>query len=151
MKIIISHDHAGFEDKRELLPILSDKGYNIEDFGPSEYNLTDDYPDFIAPAMKNIQKTPDSVGIIMCRNGVGVSMLANKYKGVKAALCFNKKQAASARTDDNANVLALPTDFITNNEVLEIIQTFLETDFSDRKRHVRRLDKVEQIEEENFK
>lgn len=151
MKIIISHDHAGFEDKRELIPVITGMGYDIEDLGPNEYNLADDYPDFIAPAMKRVQETPNSIGIIMCRNGVGVSMLANKFKGIRAALCFDRKQAVTAKTDDNANVLALPSDFLTNEEVLEIIQAFMDTDFSGHERHKRRLEKVAQIEEENFK
>ena len=87
----------------------------------------------------------------MCKNGVGVSMLANKFKGVRAALCFNKNQAKSAKTDDNANVIALPTDFLTEKEITEIVQVFITTPFSNLERHARRLEKISSIEEENFK
>ena len=151
MKIIISCDHRGFETKQSLISILTEKGYEIEDLGPLEYNSADDYPNFIVPAMETLQKAEDSLGIIMCKNGVGVSILANKFKGIRAALCFNKDQAKSAKTDDNANVIALPTDFLTEKEIFEIIQVFIETPFSNLERHVRRLEKVSSIEKENFK
>jgi ribose 5-phosphate isomerase B len=151
MKIVIASDHAGFEAKRALTTLLNQKGYQIDDVGPNEYNKEDDYPDFVIPAMKRLQSNPDSMGIIMCKNGVGVSMLANKYKGVRAALCFHKKQAETSRTDDNANVLALPIDFLSDEDIWDIVDTFLKTDFSGFDRHSRRLKKVSLVEEENFK
>ena len=151
MKIIMASDHRGFETKKALITLLSQKGYEIDDTGPSEYNKEDDYPDFVVPAMKRLQNNPDSMGIIMCKNGVGVNMLANKYKNVRAALCFHKKQAETARTDDNANVLALPIDFLSDEDIWDIVNTFLNTEFSNFDRHKRRLKKVSLVEEENFK
>jgi len=151
MKIIISCDHAGFEIKQSLIDYLAEKGHEVEDFGPLEYNSTDDYPDFIVPAMETLQNTDDSLGIIMCRNGVGVSMLANKFKSVRAALCFAKEQAKSARTDDNANVLAIPTDYLSKDETFELVEAFIDTPFSNLERHTKRLDKVVLTEEDNFK
>ena len=106
MKIIISSDHAGFETKESLVAYLQDSGYEVEDLGPDEYSSTDDYPDFIAPAMNNLQKADDSLGIVLCKNGVGVSVLANKFKGIRAALCFNPEQAKSSKIDDNASAIA---------------------------------------------
>ncbi len=151
MKIIISCDHAGFEFKQPLIDFLAENGHEVEDFGPLEYNSTDDYPDFVVPAMETLQKDDNSLGIIMCRNGVGVSMLANKFKGIRAALGFNKEQAKSAKTDDNANVLAIPTDYLSKDEVLELVEVFINTPFSNLERHARRLDKVALAEEDNFK
>ncbi len=152
MKIIVSCDHAGFEALKMLEECLSEKGYKvIDDFTPKQYDKVDDYPDFIVPAMKKVQKEPESFGIVFCKNGVGVSMLANKFKGVRAALSFNKKHAESARADDDANVLALPIDYLSDEEICEIALTFLETKFSDLPRHVRRLEKVALEEDENFK
>ena len=151
MKLIMASDHAGFEAKRALTVLLDQKGYKIDDIGPSEYNKEDDYPDFVIPAMKRVQNNPSSLGIIMCKNGVGVSMLANKYKGIRAALCFHKKQAETARTDDNANVLALPIDFLSDEDIWDIVDTFLKTKFSNLDRHTRRLEKVSLVEEDNFK
>ena len=151
MKIIISSDHAGFETKEALVAYLQDNSYEVEDLGPLEYNSTDDYPDFIAPAMNILQKADDSLGIILCKNGVGVSMLANKFKGIRAGLCHTPEQAKSAKTDDNANVLALSTDYISQEDIPVIVDTFLNTPFSNGERHVRRLEKVMLVEEENFK
>ena len=147
----MASDHAGFEAKRALTVLLDQKGYKIDDIGPSEYNKEDDYPDFVIPAMKRVQNNPSSLGIIMCKNGVGVSMLANKYKGIRAALCFHRKQAETARTDDNANVLALPIDFLSDENIWDIVDTFLKTKFSNLDRHTRRLEKVSLVEEDNFK
>jgi len=151
MKIIVSCDHAGFEAVKTLITYLAEKGYQVADFAPKEYNKADDYPDFILPAMKNLQKKPDSLGIVLCKNGVGVSILANKFKGIRAALSFSPEHTRSARADDNANVLALPTDYLSDEEICEIAQTFIDTKFSGLERHIRRLEKVALEEEENFK
>ncbi len=152
MKIIVSCDHAGFEAIKTLKECLSEKDYKIiDDFTPKQYDKVDDYPDFIVPAMKKVQREPESFGIIFCKNGVGVSMLANKFKGIRAALSFNKKHAQSARADDDANVLALPIDYLSDEEICEITLSFLTTKFSGLERHVRRLKRVALEEDENFK
>jgi len=151
MKIIIASDHAGFETKQSLINYLTESGHEIEDLGPVEYNSVDDYPDFIAPAMQNLQKNHNSLGIVLCKNGVGVSMLANKFKGIRAALCFNVEQAKSSKIDDNANVLAISTQFLSQEEIPQVVDVFLKTPFGNAERHLRRLEKVMLVEEENFK
>jgi len=152
MKIILSCDHAGFETIKTLKDCLSQKGHKvITDFTPKQYDKIDDYPEFIVPAMKKLQREPESFGIVLCKNGVGVSMLANKFKGIRAALSFNQKHAQSARADDDANVLALPIDYLLDEEICEIALVFLEAKFSGLERHVRRLTKVALEEDENFK
>ncbi len=150
MKIIISCDHAGYEIKHGLIEYLKGKGHDVSDMGPSKYNAKDDYPDFIIPSIKKLTNEPKTKGILMCRNGVGASMLANKFKGVRAALSFNKTHVKSARYDDDINVLCLPTDYLSDEEILEIVDTFLETPFSDLERHKRRLEKVKLEEKINF-
>ncbi len=151
MKIILSWDHAGFEAAGKLVAFLKEKDYQVEEFGPKEYTPTDDYPDFVIPAMKSLQEQPDSKGIVLCKNGVGVSLLANKFKGVRAALSFSPEHAKSARLDDDANVLALPTQYLSQTEINEVAQTFLEAAFSGSERHLRRLEKISLEEEKNFK
>lgn len=151
MKIVIAWDHAGLEAAKTLIDNLKQKGYHIAEFGPKEYNRADDYPDFVIPAMKNLQRSPDSVGIVLCKNGVGVSMLANKFKGIRAALSFNEKHTTTAREDDDANVLAIPAFYLSDEEMMDIVNAFLNTKFTGLKRHARRLEKIAMQEEENFK
>ena len=99
MKIIISSDHGGFELKNKIAQELRNLSYHVEDHGPKEYKGDDDYPDYVAPLVENVSKDKSSLGILICRNGVGVSMLANKYPGIRAALSFVPKHAGSARKD----------------------------------------------------
>jgi ribose 5-phosphate isomerase B len=124
--------------------------------GPKEFDSKDDYPDFVIPAMKRLQKgqaegEEDMRAVLMCRNGVGVSIVANKFVGVRAGLCFNKLHTQFARSDDNINVLAIPVDYLSDEEILEVLDSFLETPYSGLPRHDRRLEKIRLLEEENFK
>ncbi len=139
-KILIASDHGGYKLKQKLIPFLEKKGYVVKDFGPHEYNPEDDYPDFILPLAKKITKT--NLGIIICRNGQGVSIAANKIKGVRAATGFSEKMIRSARKDDNANIVSLPADYITETQAKRIITLFLKTPFSNAPRHKRRLGKI---------
>ena len=90
------------------------------------------------------------MGILICANGVGMNISANKFKGVRASISWNSKHAATSRNDDKTNVLVLPSDFITKEEALEITQTWLSTDFSGEERHLRRIMKITSFEESNF-
>lgn len=151
MRILLSWDHAGHEAAKTLKEYLTEKGHQVAEFGPKEYNKTDDYPDFVIPAMKNMQKEPDSLAILLCRNGAGVSILANKFKGVRASISFNPMHAKSLRTDDNANVLAIPSHYLSDEEMFDVADAFLQTKYSGLDRHDRRLKKVALEEEENLK
>ena len=140
--IYIASDHAGFELKNFLVDELKTRGYSIYDLGPKIYDPNDDYPNYAKKVVKAISKPQDiTVGIVVCRNGVGVSVVANKFKGVRCALSWSPEHAKSARNDDNANVLALPADYITKETALQVSLTFLETPFSNEERHIRRLTK----------
>ena len=140
MNIIISNDHAGTELKNVIKTFLENKGFTVINVGEDLGNSVD-YPDYIHPLAKDISNKKEEKGIIICGSGNGVSMVANKYKGVRAALCWNKDIASLSRLHNNANVLSLPARFLTNEQAIEIVQTFLETDFEGG-RHERRVKKI---------
>ena len=142
MNIIISNDHAGVELKNNVKKFLEAKGHKLKDFGNNDGESVD-YPDIIHPLAKEISKNKDTKGIIICGTGNGVSMVANKYEGVRAGLCWSKEIAELIRKHNDANVLSLPARFISTKEALEIVQVFLETDFEDGGRHERRVEKID--------
>ena len=142
MNILVSNDHAGVQLKNEVKSFLEDKGYVVENLGDNSGESVD-YPDIIHPLAKEISENKDKKGIIMCGTGNGVSMVANKYEGVRAGLCWSKEIAKLIRKHNDANVLSLPARFISTKEALEIVQVFLETDFEDGGRHERRVEKID--------
>jgi ribose 5-phosphate isomerase B len=142
MNIIISNDHAGVELKNKVKEYLESKGYKLKDFGNNDGESVD-YPDIIHPLAKEISENNDSKGIIMCGTGNGVSMVANKYEGVRAGLCWSKEIAELIRKHNNANILSLPARFISIKDALEIVKVFLETDFEGGGRHERRVNKID--------
>ena len=142
MNIIISNDHAGVELKNKVKDYLESKGYNLKDFGNNDGESVD-YPDIIHPLAKEISENNENKGIIMCGTGNGVSMVANKYEGVRAGLCWSKDIAELIRKHNNANVLSLPARFISTEDAIEIVKVFLETDFEEGGRHERRVNKID--------
>ena len=140
MNILLSNDHAGTELKKEVKQFLESKGYNVNNLG-EDLGESVDFPDIIHPLAKEISNKKEEKGIIICGSGNGVSMVANKYEGVRAALCWNKETASLSRQHNNANVLSLPARFLTTEEAIEIVKTFLETDFEGG-RHERRVNKI---------
>jgi len=119
------------------------RGYTIDDLGPDTYDPTDDYPDYAKKVAEAIASTQDDgTGIVVCKNGVGVSVVANKFKDIRCALSWNPEHVKSARNDDNANILALPADYINKEVALQIALMFLETPCSMDDRHVRRRGKI---------
>lgn len=144
--IYISSDHAGFELKKKLKKYLEAKDLRFEDLGPEKFVKDDDYPDFALPLAKKVAESSENKGILICGNGVGVSIVANKVKGVRAALSWDLRHAASARNDDDANVLSLPARHISEDQAKNVVRAFLETPFSQDARHVRRIGKVSEAE-----
>ncbi len=138
--IIIANDHAGTELKYELVKYLKTKQEEVLNIG-TDTEESVDYPDFIHPLCKKLGKEKNLIGIIICGSGNGVSMVANKYSYIRAALCWNKELAVLARKHNNANILALPARFITNEEAIEIVNVFLQTDFEGG-RHQKRIEKI---------
>ena len=141
MNILVSNDHAGVELKNAVKNLLESKGYVVENLGDNSGESVD-YPDIIHPLAKEISKNREKKGIIMCGTGNGVSMVANKYEGVRAGHCWSKEIAELIRKHNDANVLSLPARFISTKEALEIVEIFLNTDFEGG-RHEIRVEKID--------
>ncbi len=140
MKIAIGCDHAGFEYKELIKKSLIKKGHKVQDFG-THSNESVDYPDFVHPVAKLVNEKKVNKGILICGSGNGVSMTANKYKNVRAALCWNKSLSTLARLHNNANIVSLPARFITKRMASVIVSAFLDTKFEGG-RHLRRVKKI---------
>ena len=140
MKISIGNDHAGYIRKNVLLEYLNKVDHNIKNYG-TDTVISVDYPDFVHPVAKDIIEGNAEFGILLCGSGNGVAITANKYKEVRAALCWNKELANLARAHNNANILCIPSRFITEENLLDIVESFLKTPFEGG-RHQRRVDKI---------
>ena len=140
MNILLSNDHAGTNLKKTIKSFLENNGYVVKNTGEDKGESVD-YPDYIHPLAKEISEKKEEKGIIICGSGNGVSMVANKYQGVRAALCWNKEIASLSRQHNDANVLSLPARFLTSEEAIEIVKTFLDTGFEGG-RHERRVKKI---------
>lgn len=143
--IYIASDHGGFELKKHIFRKLEAEDIVITDLGPEKFDPNDDYPDYVTPLVEKVLEDGENKGFLICRNGVGVSMAANKYKGIRATLSWSAEHAASSRNDDNTNVLCLPADYVSHKDGLEIVKVWLNTSFSNKDRHVRRVVKVNNL------
>jgi ribose 5-phosphate isomerase B len=144
--IYISSDHGGYGLKSYLVSELAKKGVALTDIGPEKLDMEDDYPEFAALLAVKVTESPENKGILICRNGVGMSIAANKYRGIRAALSWNPDHVLSSRKDDNSNVLVLPADYISSEEAMKIVDTWLNTPFKGEERFVRRLAKLAALE-----
>ena len=140
MKLALGSDHAGFDLKEQLKAHLQSQGHEIEDFGcPTADSV--DYPDFAHPVAEAIEAKKFDLGILMCGSGNGINMAANKHQGVRSALCWTTEIAEMARLHNNANVLALPARYISEELAKNITDTFLGNEFEGG-RHERRINKI---------
>jgi ribose 5-phosphate isomerase B len=147
LNIYLASDHGGFELKEKIKKYLLAKGLSVKDLGPEKLEPTDDFPDFAIPLARKVAESKGNLGIVLCRNGAGVEIAANKIDGVRAVLSWESEHAASTRADDNANVLALPADYLDEQKAFEIVDTWLSTPYSQEQRFERRLEKIEKEEE----
>lgn len=138
--IAIGCDHAGFPYKESILRLLTKRGIQITDYGTDSLASVD-YPDFVHPVSDDVEKGKVDLGIIMCGSGNGVAMTANKHQGVRAALCWTPELAILGRSHNNANVLAIPVRFVTEEVALSMVEAFLDTSFEGG-RHARRVNKI---------
>jgi ribose 5-phosphate isomerase B len=143
MKIHLATDHAGFEHKEYLKAHLLERGYEVVDHGAKELHEADDYPEFISLAVTAVLAEPESKAIVFGGSGEGEAMVANRYKGIRAAVYYggNKDILVFSRAHNDANVLSLGARFLTGEEVNESADVWLETEFSHEERHIRRLGK----------
>jgi ribose 5-phosphate isomerase B len=152
MTIYLGADHGGFNLKESLKDILKNDGYDVVDCGANEYIDGDDYPDFAALVAMKVGRAPDqSRGILACRSGFGVDIVANKFPKVRAVLPSSPDHAYQARHDDDANVLCFAADFMDETAAINIMKIFLSTPFAKEERYARRLQKIAYIEEGNTK
>ena len=150
MKVIIASDHGGFQYKNLLLKDIREHGYDLADLGIFNEEPSD-YPDQALLVAEAIQRGDAERGILICGSGVGVSVAANKFKGIRAGVCHDTYSAHQSVEHDDANVLCLGERVIGIELAREIILTFLAAQFSHGERHQRRLDKIKKIESKNFK
>ena len=139
MNISIGNDHAGVDYKNYIIENLSEN-YNIKNHG-TDNDESVDYPDFAHQVAYDIENNISNVGILICGSGNGVAMTANKYKNVRAALCWNVQIADLAKQHNNANIICIPARFISKEEALKIVKSFIESDFEGG-RHERRVKKI---------
>ncbi|QSX05052.1 ribose 5-phosphate isomerase B [Sedimentibacter sp. zth1] len=148
MKISLGCDHGGYELKEIVKKHLEDKGFEIIDTGT--YSLDSvDYPDYGQKAAECVSKKECEKGIVICTTGIGISISANKVKGVRCALCTNAYMAKMTRLHNDANMLAFGAGIVGKNLALEIVDTFFSTEFEGG-RHIRRIEKMMNIENSNI-
>ena len=145
MKISIACDHGALELKNALVSHLTNRGFQVSDFGT---NTTDscDYPDYIAPAAQAVASGECDRGIVLCTTGIGASITANKVRGIRCALLSDVLSARMTRLHNDTNMMALGAGIVGRNLALEIVDTWLDTPFSGEARHQRRIDKVMALE-----
>ena len=142
-KILIASDHAGYKLKKILIKELEGE-IKFEDLGPFSENSVD-YPDYAKKLSKKIDLKNDLVGVLICGSGIGMSMVANRFKNVRAALCMNNKMSILARQHNNANILVLGSRLISEQEAIKCLLVFLKTNYEGG-RHQARLDKFNVVE-----
>lgn len=137
-RIVISGDHGGYDLMKKLCAFFDKNNIPYTYMGPSELNPDDNYPELVAPACLAVANNSASFGILICGSGVGVSMVANRYKGVRAVLCKDVKTAEMSRHHNNANVLCMGGRVVSYHKAVKIVKHFLTTKF-DGGRHIKRL------------
>lgn len=150
MKVYLATDHGGFELKEKIKESLVSGGYDVTDFGAETFDPEDDYPDFISKAAEAVSKNPDNdKAIIFGGSGQGEAIVANKYPGVRAAVYYGniEEMPKLTRQHNDSNILSLGARFLTPEEAIEAVKLFLDTPFSAEPRHIRRIKKIQKVEE----
>jgi ribose 5-phosphate isomerase B len=142
--LLIASDHAGFELKEKLEAWLRDMGYAVKDLGTASEESTD-YPDYAHPLAQQVSDGVADRGVLLCGTGLGMSYVANRYPHVRAAVAWSPEVAELARRHNDANVLALPARFLSEDQARQILKTWLDTPF-DGGRHERRIEKIERAD-----
>ena len=151
MRVGIATDHGGFALKEDLIARLQSSGHEVVDFGAHTLLPTDDYPDFVIPLARAVTAGQVDRGIAVCGSGVGASVCANKIPGVRAGLIENHFSARQGVEDDHMNIICMGGRIVGPLVAWDLVETFLASQFSNADRHLRRLDKVTSLEENNKK
>lgn len=146
MKIAIACDHGALDYKNIIKVILTEQGYEVVDCGTNN-DSSCDYPDFAYKAAKLVASKEANRAIVLCGTGIGVSIVANKVKGIRCALCNDSLSARLTREHNDSNVLALGQRIIGEELMKDIVNVWLNTDYSDNERHTNRINKIKEIEE----
>ncbi len=144
--IYLGADHAGWQMKESIEAALKTDGFDVVDLGNKMLDASDDYPEFAFRVAKEVAAHPGSFGVLSCGSAEGVCIVANKVKGIRAAVIYSPFAAESSRTDDNANIACIPGRGVSTEDGVRMIQQFLATKFSDADRHKRRIAKIAEIE-----
>lgn len=147
--IYIGADHRGFNLKEMIKKRLLDHGVKVLDLGNDHLDATDDYVDFAHKVADFVAADKGSYGIVICGSGNGMAMAANKVGGIRCALAFDEDRAKQSREDEDANILAIPADAVTDEKGWQIAKSFLTTRFPGEERHVRRIQKIIAIEKKH--
>lgn len=147
MQIFIAADHNGYALKKTLIDYLKKSGHDAIDAGDSELNRLDDFPIFAQKAVNALLSSsePSSRAILICGSGQGMCMAANRFKGIRASICWDQHEARMARNDDDSNVLCLPARVVSNQQAEAIVSTWLTTAFASAPRFVRRLQQLDNL------
>ncbi len=140
MKIAIGNDHAGTEYKRAIVDYLKEQGHQVNNYGTDSEDSVD-YPDFVHPVADDVATGKVEYGIVICGSGNGANMTANKHQKVRSALCWTKEIVSLARQHNDANILSIPARYTSKVQALEMVKTFLDTDFEGG-RHQARVAKI---------
>lgn len=146
MRISIAADHVGFALKRELVSCFCVEGVTFTDRGGFSSDNSD-YPDYVPLVVKDVLFYEHDFGVLICSTGIGMSVMANRYAGIRAALCADKRRAMLAREHNNANLLCLGASFTSVGEASAMLEAFVNTAFDGRERHYRRLSKFDTLGE----
>lgn len=147
MKIYVGADHRGFRIRQSLIEYLGQAGYDVIDDSAPKLDPGDDYPVVAQRLVKDILTSddPEPRGILICGSGQGICMAANRFKGIRALLGYDREAVRSARKDDNANVICLPADILQKDTANLLVETFLNTPFVPEPRYVRRIQEMDDI------
>ncbi len=146
MKVAVGADHAGFELKNEIKKFITELGHEVKDYGALEFEATDDYPDTTAPVARAVRDRETDRGVVICGSGVGASIVANKFRGVRAAMCHDTYSAAQGVEHDDMNVVCIGSRVIGSALAREVVRAFLNANMDKHPRFKRRLDKLLTIE-----
>lgn len=145
--LFIASDHAGFQLKKALVTYIETQlGLEVDDLGPIVFEEGDDFPDYAEPVAKEVAKSQENLGILICGTGYGMCIAANKVKGVRAIIGYNITATELGRKHNDANILCLAGRIITEDHAKAIVKKFIETTFDKEERFIRRNKKIEELE-----